>query len=237
MRDTDAISPQAYARACGWLYLVTMVGGIFALFVGSKLLVLGDASATAKNILTSEQLFRFGLAGNLIADLSYVAVTVLLYLLLKPVNRNISLLAAFFSLAGCAVGASDAVAHLAALELVKGADYLKAIGPAELQALARFALRVDAYATEVGLVFFGVYCILIGYLIFGSGYLPKIIGAFLMVGGLCYEINSFMGFLAPAVKVPMTVLAISGIAELSLCLWLIVMGVNVAKWRPNPATS
>jgi hypothetical protein len=143
------------------------------------------------------------------------------------------LLAAFFSLVGCAVGAVVALGHYAPLLILGGADYLKAFDPHQLQALARLSLKLHGYGEDVSIVFFGLYCALLGYLIFRSSYFPKFLGILLTIGGLCYLINSFADFLSPAfsAKIPALILLPPGIAELSLCLWLIIVGVNVPKWR------
>jgi hypothetical protein len=227
-------SPLRLARVGGWLYLIVIVVGIFAeFFVRAKLIVSDDAAATAHSIMASESLWRLGFAFDLIGGALYIAITLILYVLLKPVDKNLSLLAAFFSLVGCAVGAVVALGHYAPLLILGGADYLKAFDPHQLQALARLSLKLHGYGEDVSIVFFGLYCALLGYLIFRSSYFPKFLGILLTIGGLCYLINSFADFLSPAfsAKIPALILLPPGIAELSLCLWLIIVGVNVPKWR------
>ncbi|MBC5806300.1 MAG: DUF4386 domain-containing protein [Candidatus Eremiobacter antarcticus] len=227
-------SPQLYARIGGWLYLVTIVAGVFAeFFVRSKLIVSGDATATAHNIMASERLWRFGFAADLVGVLCYVAVTLILYVLLRPVNRDISLLAAFTSLVGCIILGFDGLAHFAPLLLLGGADYLKAFDQHQLQALALFSLKLHAYGYDLSIVFFSFYVLLLGYLIFRSGYLPKFLGVLLAIEFVCSLTNSLAGFLAPAfaATLPAALLAPGAVAESALCLWLIVMGVNVAKWK------
>lgn len=232
-------SPQTYARVGGWLYLFVIVAGIFAeFFVRSKLIVSGDAAATAHNIMASESLWRLGFAADISGVASYVAITLILYVLLRPVDRNLSLLAAFFSLAGCAIGGVVALGHLAPVFLLGGADYLRPFDTHQLQALALLSLKLHGYGEDVSIVFFGLYCPLLGYLIFRSGYFPKFLGVLLAIGGVCYLINSFADFVSPAFSamIPAWILLPPGIAELSLCLWLVVMGVNVAKWEEQGAS-
>ena len=227
-------SPQIYARVGGWLYLIVIVVGIFDEFVlRSKLIVSGDATATAHNIMASESPWRLGFAGDLIGGALYVAITLILYVLLRPVDRNLSLLAAFFSLVGCSIGAVIALGHLAPVFLLGSADYLKAFDPHQLQALALLSLKLHGYGEDVSIIYFGLYCLSLGYLIFRSGYFPKFLGILLAIGGLCYLINSFADFVSPAfsAKIPAYILLPPAVAELSLCLWLIVMGVNVSKWE------
>jgi hypothetical protein len=228
-----AQSPQIYARICGWLYLIVIAAGIFGLIVSSKIIVSGDAAATANHLQASETLWRLGFASNIFAGACYVAVTLMLYVLLKPVDSNLAILAAFFSVVGCAVGGAAALGQIAPLLLLSGADYLKTVDPQQLQALALLSIKLSGYGTQIGLIFFGFYCFFIGYLIFRSGYLPKTIGVLLEIGGICYLVDSFAYFVAPAFDANLSpyILAPPGIAELSLCLWLIVMGVDVPKWN------
>lgn len=213
--------------------MAVFVGAIFAeFFVRGALIVSGDAAATAKNIIASESLWRAGFAIDLIVDACYVAVTLILYVVLRPVNRNISLLAAFFSLVGCVVGIVAALAHLAPALILGGADYLKVFAPHQLQALAALSLKLHLYTSDVSLVFFGFYCVTIGYLIFKASYFPSFIGVLLILGGLAYLVNSFGFFLAPTLASRLiVVLVLPFIGELSLMLYLIVVGVNVTKWQ------
>jgi Domain of unknown function (DUF4386) len=226
-------SPQKYARICGWHYLLVIAAGIFGLVASSRIVVSGDAAATASHIQAFETLWRLGFASNIFAGACYVAVTLILYVLLRPAHRNLSLLAAFFSLVGCAIGGVATLGQIAPLLLLGDADYLKSVDPHLLQVLALLSIHLSGYGTQISLIFFGFYCFLIGYLIFGAGYFPKTLGVLLVIGGLCYVIDSFAYFVAPTIDAKLSpyILAPPGIAELSLCLWLIVMGVNVPRWN------
>lgn len=224
-------SPQLYARTGGWLYLVVFVAGLFADgFVAGKLVVSGDPAATAHTIMASESLWRLGFAADLVMVVAYVAVTLVLYVLLRPVGRNVALLAAFFSLTGCAVLGFDVLARLVPPLLLGGADNLKAFDPQQLAALAYLSLKVYSLGYAVSIVFFAIYCSLLGFLIFRSGYLPKALGVLLAIGSLGYLINAFAHFLAPRFDATLF-LAPGGVAELSLTLWLIVKGVDVPNWE------
>ena len=226
-------SPQVYARLAGWLYLAVIIVGFFAEgFVRGRLVISGDAAATAQNIIGSQGLWRGALAAELVMLIFYVAITLILYALLRPVDRNLSLLAAFFSLMGCAVLAFDELLNLAPLILLGGADYLKAFDAQQLQALALLSVRLFENGYVITMIFFGCYCSTIGYLIFESGYFPKWLGVLLEVGGLSYVLNGLVHFAAPAFAVRMPdITVIGGVAELALCLWLVVMGVNASKWK------
>jgi hypothetical protein len=227
-----AVAPlQLVARSAGAFYLVTIVMGVFAeLVVRGSVVVRDDAAATAANILARETFYRAGLAADLVMLMSYVAVTVLLYELLKRVGRTLSVLAAMFSLTGIAVLAVNCLNHLSALTLLKNNGYLGAFEPAELQALALNALRMHARAYNISAVFFGPYCVLIGYLVFKSRFLPRIVGVMMAIGGVAYLIGSFTGFIAPALSARLPdVTILGGLAELSLTLWLLVMGVKTSE--------
>jgi hypothetical protein len=177
-------------------------------------------------------LYRFGLAADLIMLACYLAVTLLFYDLFKPVGRSLSLLAAFFSLVGITILVVNSLNHLAPLVFLGGAHYLSAFEPSQLQALALLSLKMHARGYSISGVFFGIYMLLLGYLIFRSGFLPRILGVLMVVGGLGYVTDSCALFLSPtlAARLPdFTVLG--GIAELALTLWLMVMGVNASKWE------
>jgi hypothetical protein len=231
---TVEASPQVYARIGGLLYLIIIVAGLFAeAFVRDKLIVSGDAAATANNIMASQLLWRTGVAGEFIMLVCDVGLSLIFYVLLRPVSRNLALLVAFFHLVSAAVLGVSKLFLFAPLFLLGGADYLKAFEPHQLQALASLALRTHAYGFGISLVFFGCQCLVLGYLIFKSGYFPRILGVLLQLAGWCYLTNSFALFLAPkfADMIFPAILAPAFIGELSLCLWLLVKGVNVAKWE------
>ena len=226
-------SPQVYARVGGWLYLyIIVVGTLAEIFVRGKLIVSGDPAATANHIIASESLWRVSAAGELTWLVCAIAVTVILYVLLRPVSNSLALLATFFNLVSIAVESVSTVCLFAALFLLGDASYLKVFEPNQLHTLAYLSLKLYDYGFGVCLVFFGCCLFLYGYLIFKSGYFPKTIGVLVILAALSYLINSFVLFLAPALAdtiFPILVLAFIG--ETSLCLWLIVKGVNVPKWQ------
>jgi len=230
-------SPQIYARIAGFLYLIVIVGGIFAeVFVRGRLVVHGDPAATARNILTHELLYRMGFAAEIFYCACNVPLTLIFFHLFKAVNRNVTLLVVFFSLVGTAVESVSLLCHYAPLVLLEGGHQLNAFTPQQLQAWAYLCLQGFEYGFAIALVFFGFYCISIGYLIFRSTFLPRIIGILMVIEGLLYLANSFANFLAPGIAARVfPFLAASAIAEISLCLWLLVVGVNVKKWKEKVA--
>ena len=222
-------SPQPIARMAGALYLLSIVAGVVAvLLVGDALVVDGDATATATNILAHETLFRLSVTSFLIGVTCYVAVTALLYSLLRPVNRTLSLLAAFFSLVGCALWAVGGLFQLAALATLRGGAPSRGFTMEQAQALALTLLQLNAQALSVGIVFFGFYCLLIGYLVFRSTFLPRVVGVLLVLAGVGYLTNLY----PPLENALSFYLQVPGLlGEGSLTLWLLVMGVNAKRWK------
>ena len=233
MRAGNAeFSPQLYARLAGFFYLIVIVAGAIAeIFVRQQLVVANDAPATANNILAHELRFRLGFAADLIAGLSVMPLIVLLYELLKVVNRRLALLALSFSVVGIAVQSAALLGHFAPLILLKRGHDL-GVDQELLQAQTYMALQLQGMGYAVALAFFGGTMLTRGYLIVRSGFLPPTIGVLLTLAGICYIVNSFVDFIAPAIaSYTFALLIVPGIAETSLCLWLLVRGVNVARWE------
>jgi hypothetical protein len=231
--QTVKMSPQRYARIGGALYLFIIVSGIFAeAFVRSKLIAPTDAVATASNIMAHEFLFRIGHAGELMHLTCDVAVAMILYVLLRPVDRNLALLAAFLRLVMVAIYAITGLTSYAALRLLEGADYLQTFQPDQLHSFALLAMKLHGDGYSIALVFFGFACLVLGYLLFRASYFPKFLGVLMLVAGLGYLTNSFAHFLNPAFAAMLfpAVLMPAFVAELSLALWLIVKGVDSTKW-------
>lgn len=227
-------SPRLKARTAGVLYLIIIVAAPFAeVFVRGRLVVYGDAAATAANIMAHEPLFRLAGAADLIAFVCDAAVALIFYELLRPVSRGLALLAAFFRLLHVAIVAVNTLNCFAPLVFLGSAHFLTAFKPDQLQALALGALSLHGMGYNIGLVFFGFHCLLIGYLIFRSAFLPRILGGLMAIAGLCYLTNSFANLLSPAFAGHLFpyIMAPCGVAEISLCLWLLVRGVNAQRWE------
>ncbi len=227
-------SPQPYARIGGVLYLAIIVLGAFAEgFVANKLVVSGDAATTAHNILASPGLWRLGVAGDLIVVLCAVPLLWIEYLLLRPVSKHLVLLAVLSNLVSLAVEAISKVFLFVVMPTLGTADYLRAFDPTQLQILANLALRSHDIAFNIALIFFGFTCLVNGYLIFKSGYLPKFIGILMQLAGWSYLTACFAALFAPAFADLITpaILLPPLVGESSFCLWLLVKGVNIAKWK------
>jgi len=195
--------------------------------------------ATAANIQAHKFLYRLGGATDLIAFACDTAVALLFYELFRPVSGSFSLLAAFFRLMHVAIVAVNSLNHFAPLVLLGDAHFLAAFRADQLQALALASLRLHALGYLTGLVFFGFHCLLIGYLICRSAFLPRILGGLMAIAGLCYLTNSFMALLSPepaANRFPW-ILVPAGLAELALTLWLLAAGVNVQRWKEQASAA
>ncbi len=238
-RDKRAdFSPQVYARAGGVLYLIVIVVGFFGVFVRGSTIVSRNAAATAANIKSSELLWRLGIAGDLFMLTCGVALALILYVLLRPTSRILALLAAFFGLVSLSIEAAIHIHLLQALFVLGDADYLKAFTPAQLDALAYVSVRSHAHGFGVNLIFFGCMCVVVGYLIFRSGYLPRTVGVLMQIAGVSYLTNSYALLVVPAVADLLFpwVLLPAFVGEASLCLWLLVKGVDARRWTERAAT-
>lgn len=227
-------SPQAYARFGGLLYLVIIVAGALGeLFIRGTLVVPGDAAATAHNILASESLWRLGIVGDLTMHVCDVFVMWALYMLLRPVSRSLALLNLLLNLIQTAVLVANKSTLFVPLFLLGYAPYLKAFDSAQLQAWSYTAIKMHDYGFGVGLIFFGFVCLVEGYLIRRSRYLPWLIGALMQIAGACYLINSVALLLAPDFEARLfpAILMPCLFAELSLALWLLIKGVNIDEWN------
>ncbi|WP_201315228.1 DUF4386 domain-containing protein [Dyella sp. EPa41] len=238
---TIETSPQLYARLGGFLYLLIIVFGGFAEgYVMNSLVVAGDAAATARNIMASPGLWSLSVAANLLVPVFAVAQAWIFYLLLRPVNRQLVLLSVFFMLVSLSVEAVSKLFLLAVTPILASA-HPGAFEPAQVQGLAHVSLILHDIAFNIALIFFGVGCLVDGYLIVRSGYLPKLIGLLMQLAGLSYLIACFAALFAPKLADLITpaILVPALVGETSFCLWLLIKGVNVTKWnqRVGIATS
>jgi len=221
------------AGACQLLEAVTAAFG--QVIVLNRLIVDGNAAATAANILGHERLFWLGFTSSLVGVGFHIAWAFLFYELLKPVNKSLSLLAAFVVLLDCAIQAFTSLFHLAPLLILQGGSSLSAFTAEQLQALALLFLKLSAYAFQIDHVFFGFWCVLTGYLIFRSTFLPRVLGVLLAISGL-----GFVTYLYPPLAYHLFfpyIAVASALGEIPLELWLIVMGVNVERWKEQASTA
>jgi hypothetical protein len=238
-------APRALARIGGALYLVIIVLGLWQeAFVRDRLVVSGDAEATAVNVHAMEPLWRYGIAAEFVLLICAIVVLWILYILLRPVSRDLALLAVLFNVVSIAIEGAVTMSLVEALFPLGNARYLEAFTPGQLQALASLSIRSHAYGFGVALIFFGCFCLVAGALIFRSGYLPRLIGVLMQIAGACYLVDSFALLVAPGLASRMfpAILLPAFVGELSLCLWLVFKGVNADQWSalthaPRPAAT
>jgi hypothetical protein len=227
-------SVKKLARVAGLLYLVIFIAAPFAFLIGkSTILVPGDATATAENILASESLFRSGMVAETVVFLVEILLAAILYVLLRPVSRSLSLAAAFSRLAEAIVQAVNLITSILVLLLVSGAGYLAVFESDQLAALGMLFLNVNEFVILLWGLFFGFHLLLLGYLVYKSGFWPRILGILLLLASLGYLAQSFGHILLPqyddALATIVLVLAVPG--ELAFTVWLLWKGVDVEQWE------
>ena len=218
------------ARIAGFMYLGNIITGIFAQVVRSTLIVHGDAGATAGNIMASELLFRFGFVSDLIMVTFYLMMGLVFYVLLKPVDKNVALLMLLLNVAGVPILGINMLNQFAALLLMSGAGYLTVFGADQLHALGMLFFNLHEYGYSIAVISWGFYLLPLGYLVFKSGYFPRILGVLLMLASFGDLIQFLQIFLFPSYEViTYPGLAVAMIAEFSFCLWLLIKGANVQQ--------
>lgn len=219
------------ARIAGFWYLIIIIAGVVAEFVvRSRLIVAGDAAATARNIMDSESLFRLSLAGDLVMIGADMIVAVALYVVLRPINQHLALLAAAFRLVMDAILGVNLLNLVVALMLLDGSIAPGVFSTEQLQAAALTLIDAHAVGYSIALVPFGFGTLLIGYLLFTSRYVPRAVGALLSLAALVYLSGSFVHILAPDFEETFSlVYVVPFVAELTLALWLTFKGVNTRR--------
>ncbi len=226
------ISEKNLARIAGLCYLVVIATGLFSeVFVRQALRVSNDAVATANNIQTHEWLYRWGIVADLSNFVIGLPSVLIIYFLFKRINKLLVQLALVFVIIQTAIIAVNLLFQITPLLLLSNTTYLSTFQPNQLASLSLLSLHIQAQGYAIGLIFFGFYCLLIGYVVFRSRMLPKALGILYMISGLCYLVNSLTMFLSKGFANPFFIyLAIPiFIGELSLCLWLLIRGVDSSR--------
>lgn len=224
---------QAYARAAGAFLVVSFVAGGFGeAYVPWRIIVAGDAASTMRNLSVHEWLLRVGFSAYLVEASCDIALVMLFYALLKPVDRYISLLAAFFGLMGTALFAVAELFFFAPTLLSGPAGYLKTFPPDQLNAIALLSLRLFSLGAGLFMTFYGTGWILRGWLIWQSRYLPKFLGVLMIITGAAFVGRNFQIVLAPRTSASWFTLTMAP-GMLVLMAWLIIKGVDESKWRDS----
>jgi hypothetical protein len=228
------MSPSAYARFAGVLYLVITVAAIFAhMVIPDQFIVSGDAAATFANIAADVSTFRSGTVGSeLIILLSEIVLAVVLYVLLKPVSRTLSLVAAVSRLAMTTIHGLNLLNYYFVLQLVDGGTLAAAFSPAQVQALVNMFLDAHSIGFTIGIAFLVPHVLVLGYLIVQSGYFPKVLGFLFIAAGFGYLFDATGLLLVSGyTTTPGPIAAVIAIAELAFPIWLLVKGVNKDGWQ------
>ncbi len=228
-RNLASMTPHTLARIAGVIYLIVAITGSFAQIVRTQMMVAGDATATAENVLKAEGLFRLGFSSDLVAFSAEVVLAVVVFTIFRPVSAPLAMLAALFRLGQAAVLAINMLMQFFVILLLNGDRSLAAFEPAQVNALAQLFLEAHSYGYFIGLVFFGLHNIVLGYLVITSGFFPKVLGYFLMLvvsGG--YLIDSFGNFLFADYPGIMSAIVITpaALVEFAFIVWLIVKGMR-----------
>lgn len=230
------ISNKSLARIAGFCYLVVIATGLFSeVFVRQTLRVTNDALTTAHNIQTNEMLFRWGFVADLINFIVGIPTILIIYNFFKKSNKILLQIALTLVIIQTAIIAVNLLNQITPLLLLANETYLNTFQQSQLATLSLLSLNIQSQGYAIGLVFFGFYCILIGFVIYKTSAMPRVIGVLYAIAGLCYLINSFTMFLSKGFANPIFVyLAIPiFIGELSLCLWLLLKGIDTTKLENN----
>ena len=216
------------ARIAGLLYFIYVIASIIADLFGH--FVFADASATVNHIMAHEPLFRIGFVISVFSHVFFLLAAWYLYALLKPVNKNIALLFLLLNLGGFAILVYSHLNLFSSLTLLSGADYLKVFQPEQLQAQATLFINLYKTGSTIAQIPFGVWLLPLGYLVFKSGFLPKILGILLIIDCFGLLIYVLQRFLLPGYAViAYPCWGMGFIAEVSLTLWLLIRGVKDQK--------
>jgi hypothetical protein len=228
-------NPKLVARFAGVFFLLTIVGGIIAQAVISERLVdFANAAATANNILANRELFQIGFTVYLIEMACQVTTAALIYRLLRPVNSTLAILMLLMEMTGIVIKTFSRVFFLTPLWALNGGAALSGLDTAQLQSVSLLLLKVNDYGAATALAFFGFSTILDGYLIFRSTFLPKWLGVLGMVVGL-----GWLAFIYPPLgySIFMVAALVGLLAAAAKIFWLIVFGVDEAKFRAVEAAN
>jgi hypothetical protein len=237
MNQSTAPNPRRLGRYAGALYLVSILGGLFAIgYVPAALFVHGDIAATVRNLVAHEALYRASLAVHVVVVLVNVPLVVLFYELFHHVSRRAAWFVVLFAMVGTAIEAGSLITQFVPLALING-PYGDAMPAAQLQAQAYLPFDIAAIGYDVDAVFYALYCVALGSLVFRSHFAPRAIGVALVVGGTSYLTYSFASFLAPSVAMSLVpwVQLPSLVGEGSLTLWLLLRGIDERRWQAQTA--
>lgn len=237
MDPITGASPLRLARTAGGLYLVNIVLGAFAIGVVPSMLIVSDLAKTAHNIQAHETLYRLSLAAHVVVTLTNVPMALLFYELFKVVNRRLALLDVFFILVATAIETAGMLNEFAPLALLHNKGYGNALSPAQMQALEHLPGDLSSVDYSIYGIFYGFDILCVAYLVRRSTFLPDFLSILLAIDALAYLVGGFTNMIAPGVADDLSpwIQIPAPLGEGSLCLWLLIAGVNVQRWREQAA--
>lgn len=217
------------ARIAGLLYLVGSVAGVFGILYGPSLAVPADAAATARHLQASEALFRLSIVSALLCQVLFIFVVLALYQLLKAVNQTVAVLMVIFMLLSIPIAMLNELNNAAVLFFVSGAASLNVFTTDQLHALVPLFLQLHTLGLDISFLVGALWFFPLGYLVFKSGFLPRILAVLLVLNGLAYLVDSFAALLLPDRNVNLVMF--TGWVEVVFALWLVIRGVNAGRWE------
>ncbi len=226
------------ARLVAFLYLMLIPINLFgANYVPARLIVPGDVATTASNIMANQALFRLGIATTLFIFVADAIVVLMLYQLLKPIDKNMAALMVVLNLLGVPLAMLNELNQFA-IPILLSQGHLSAFTADQINVLVGFFLNLHDMGVKIGGIFWGLWLSPYGYLVFKSNFFPKVFGIFLVVEGFAFLIQSFAAFLLPSPVAGIDLLlAITAWAELFVPLWLVIKGMNVERWQSHALVS
>jgi hypothetical protein len=234
MKNLISDLPQRQAvTVVRFLYPIWIIIGFFSLqYIPTTFIVSGDAVATANKILANEILFRMGIAGSLIEPIIFVLAALALYTLLKPVNKNHASLMVVFVLLSAPIAMFSALGRVAALFVVNGADFLKVFGVDQLRALMMLFLNLNSQGILIATIFWGLWLFPLGYLVYKSGYFPRILGILVIIAGFGFLLSPFTHLLLPNYQTTLApLLEALTIGEILFIIWLVFKGAKIPETK------
>jgi len=218
------------ARLAGFLWLLMFIFGPIAQIIRSKLFVTGDIEATAHNIMANEFLFRLGFVSDILMMVIFLLLPLVLYKLLNTVDKNLSVLMVIFVIVSVPINILNLLNEFSTLHLLSGVDYLSVIEVGQLKAQAMLSYDLYLHGYEIANVFFALWLVPLGFLVYKSGFLPRVLGILLVIGGCGLFINVFMHFLFPGYEIVNTIFLIpQTIAEFLFLAWILIRGINESR--------
>lgn len=232
-------SPRRLARTAGALYLVNIVLGAFAIGLVPSMLIDSDLAKTAHNIQAHETLYRLSLAAHVVVTLTNVPMALLFYELFKVVNRRLALLDVFFTLVATAIETAGILNEFAPLALLHNKGYASALSPGQMQALEHLPGDLTSVDYSIYGIFYGFDILCVAYLVRRSTFLPNFISILLAIDALAYLVGGFTTMIAPGVADGLSpwIQIPAPLGEGTLCLWLLIAGVNVHRWREQAGSA